>query len=548
MSRRSIAILAPLLLIMYACSEPDPTPVPAPAPAPVENVTSTPQLKHAADQHFIFNNGAEPETLDPALATGVTEHRLLEGLFEGLVCLHPATLAPEPGVAKSWDISEDGLVYTFHLRDDAKWSDGKAVTAKDFSASWQRVLTATSGAEYAYQLFPVKNAEAFLRGDITDFAEVGVETIDDHTLRVTLHAPCPYFLDLCAFGTLAPVRMDVIQRHAERWTRPEHIITNGAFTLKAWVQRERVEMVPNEHYWDRENVSLARITAYPFDDLDAAYSRYEAGGMQWLSAVPIGKIEEVKRHPDYYVAPYLGSYFYRFNCTRPPFDNPTVRKALSLAVDRSVITDHILKGGQIPATWFCPTGTGDPGYQPVSGLAHDVTAARAALAEAGYPDGKGLGPIELLYNNSESHKMVAENIAQQWNQALGIQVSLRNLEWQVYLRSMNALDYQVMRSGWIGDYNDPNTFFDMFVTDGGNNRTGWSNARYDELVRLAATERDPAARLGHFQEMERLLIEEEFPIMPIYIYVNQGLISEKVQGWHENVRDYHPLKYIWISE
>lgn len=497
------------------------------------------------DQHFVFNNGTEPETLDPALITGVPESRIVDGLFEGLVSLDPETLAPRPGVAESWAVSDDQKQYTFVLRKDAKWSNGEALTSADFVASWQRVLNPKTGAAYAYQLYPVKNAEAYNQGKLQDFTQVGVQATDAHTLMVALENPCPYFLDLVAFHTLFPTPSAPIRQHGDRWVMPENIVCNGPFRLAKWLPDQRIELTPNPHYWDRTQVKLSKITFRAQSDLDVAFKAFLKGELDWLPAIPVSKVDEARKHPDYYVAPYLGVYFYRFNCTKPPFNDARVRRAFAMGTNRELITSHILKGGQEPATWFCPPAGG---YEHVQGLAYDPDGAQELLAQAGY--GKGDNPlptIELLYNTSEGHKAIAEALSQQWKDNLGADIALHNSEWKVFLSDMNQLNYQMCRSSWIGDYNDPNTFFDMWVTNGGNNRTGWSSKPYDALLRQAAEEANRDQRMALFQQMERILVEQELPILPLYIYVNQGLLAEHVMGWYDNVRDYHPLKYIWLE-
>lgn len=505
-----------------------------------------------ARQVFTFNNGAEPETLDPHIMTGVPEHRLANALFEGLVTQHPETLQPVPGVAERWEVGQDGTVYTFHLRKNAKWSNGQPVTARDFHASWQRALEPATASQYAYMLYPIKNAEAYNKqgGENPDgskrpavaFDTVGVQVVDDHTFRVTLERPCAYFLDLVAFETAMPVPVELIKQHGDRWVRPEHIVGNGPFKLEEWQPNQRIVFVKNEHYWDRDFVKLEQVIALPLEDMDTAYKLFQQGQCDWMTDIPLGKIEEIQRLPEYYVAPYLGTYFYRFNVTKKPFDDARVRKALSLCIDREQITRDLLRAGQVPATWFTPAM---PGYEPPRGLSFDREEARRLLAEAGYPGGKGFPAVELLYNTLEAHKMVAENLVQQWRENLGITVSLRNSEWKVYLNDVQHLQYQIARAAWIGDYLDPNSFLDMFVTGGGNNQTGWSNARYDALIAQAARELDPRKRAQVFQEAERILIEQEMPILPLYIYVNKGLLRDTVGGWFENVRDAHPFQYMW---
>ncbi len=500
----------------------------------------------AKEQHFIFNNGTDPESLDPALVTGVPESRLVAELFEGLVNLDPKTLEPRPGVAYRWEISPNGLTYKFHLRKNAKWSDGSELTAHDFYESWKRVLTPATGSAYAYQLFPVKGAEEFHGNRLDSFDGVGIKVAAKYTLNVELKTHCHYFLDLVAFHTLFPVPVSLINKYRDQWVRAKHIISNGPFRLSTWKPRQRIELVKNNHYWGRSICKLKKITVFPYDNLDTAYQLFLQNKIHWMPAIPLEKLSEIIRHPDYYVMPYLGSYFYRFNVTKAPFDDVRVRKAFSLAIDRRIITEHILKAGQQPATWFCPPISS---YEPVPGLKYNKDRARQLLVEAGYGvNGRSFPNIEILYNTSEQHKKVAEAIVQQWKNNLGVSVSLRNTEWKVLLSDMDNLNFQIIRSSWIGDYGDPNTFFDMFVTKGGNNRTGWSNEEYDSLLLESQRETDNVKRYQIFQKMERLLIEKEFPILPLYIYVNQGVLNESVNGWYENVRDMHPLKYIWLED
>ncbi|RMG15128.1 MAG: peptide ABC transporter substrate-binding protein [Planctomycetota bacterium] len=496
-----------------------------------------------AEQVFTFNNGAEPETLDPALMTGVPEGRLAGALFEGLVTLHPETLEPVPGVAERWEVSPDLLTYTFHLRKNARWSNGREVTAQDFHDSWKRALTPATACQYGYMFYPIRGAEAFHKGEEKDWNTVGIEVRDPRTLVVHLKAPCAYFLDLVAFHTLLPVPIWVVEAKGDAWSRAENIVGNGPFKLAEWLPNERMVLVKNEHYWDRDFVKLEKIVVLPLQDVETSYKLFQVGKNDWMTSVPADKLDEIEEQPEYYVQPYLGTYFYRFNVTKPPFDDARVRKALVMGFDREIITRDLLRAGQIPATWFTPEM---PGYEPPRGPGYDREEARRLLAEAGYPEGKGFPQVHLLYNTNEDHKKVAESVVQQWRENLGITVSLRNTEWKVYLSEVEQLNYQIARAGWIGDYTDPNTFLDMWVTGGGNNNTGWSNARYDELIAQAAREGDPKKRMAIFRQAESLLLEE-LPIIPIYIYVNQGMLKTRVKGWFGNVRDQHPLKYLWIE-
>ncbi|TVR42843.1 MAG: peptide ABC transporter substrate-binding protein [Planctomycetota bacterium] len=495
------------------------------------------------DQHLRFNNGTEPATLDPQIMTGVPEGRIALALFSGLVSLHPRTLQPVPDLAEHWSISEDGKVYTFTLRQGLRWSDGVKIDSATIRDSWRRLLDPALASEYSYQFFAVAGAQAYFRREIP-FSQVGVATPDAHTVVVTLERPTPWFLELCAFATLKPVPLHVIAERGQRWTRPENIVTSGPFTLSEWHPRRHLRMQRNPKYWDADQVILERITAFPYDDLNTALQVYRSGGMEWMPGVPVNQVEELRSHPDYYAMPYLGIYFYRFNVTRPPLDNPLVRRALTKAINRSVITESITRAGEKPVSYWCPP---IGAYQPRGGLEYDRDAARALLAEAGYPGGRGFPVLEILFNTSESHKAIAENIAHQWRQVLGINATARNREWQTYLADLRNLDYQVARSAWIGDYYDPNTFYDCFVSGGGNNRTGWSNAEYDALLAKSQETLEPEQRQAIFDRMEEILLREEAVIAPIYHYVYQGMLHETVMGFEHNPRDYHPFQYLWLQ-
>ncbi len=536
-----LALAAALLLASSAARAADAVPLPewhARLMPPGSHWKSVPQ-------DFVFNNDTEPQTLDPAIMTGVTESRIALALYEGLTSYDPVTLAPRPGIAERWDVSSDSSTFTFHLRGGLVFTDGERITAQLVRDSWIHTLTPASGAQYAYQLFNIAGAEDFYTGKTRDPATLGVHALDERTLEVRLSRPCPYFLDLCAFPTLMPLPLAAIERWGNDWTKPEHFAGDGPFTLSDWRPHVAIVMRRNSSYWDAAHVMLDSITVRPYDDVETAFKLYQDDQLDWLPSVPPSKMQEVLRMADYYVSPYLGTYYYRFNCSRPPFDDARVRRAFSIAVDRRVITEHVLRAGQLPASWFCPDCNG---YHHVEGLAYDPAAARSLLAEAGYgPGGKPFPALKLLTNDSQTHKRVAESVIQQWKEVLGVQVTIQICEWKAYLDSMEHLNYQLARASWIGDYGDPNTFFDLWVTGGGNNLTGWGDPRYDAWLRESQESADPAVRLDRFAKLEALLVREQLPIMPLYMYVNQGLLRERVNGWHENVRDIHPFQFIWLE-
>ncbi|MCG3133611.1 MAG: Periplasmic oligopeptide-binding protein [Planctomycetes bacterium] len=495
-------------------------------------------------QIFVWNNETEPETLDPAVMTGVTEHQLALALFEGLASHHPETLEPIPGAAWKWDVSADGTVYTFHLRKDARWSNGDPLTAEDFRWSWERALREPN-CQYKEMFFPIRGAEAFVEANEKDWSTVGVAVTSPHTLTVTLHTPCAYFLELCAFETLMPVHRRTLEQFGQLWTRPENIVVNGPFALDVWKPRDRIEMVPNAKWWNRGIVRLERMVIRAIDDQSTSYNEYLSGGVDWIRSIAAGKVTDAQQQADYYVQPYLGTYFFRFNTTEPPFDDPKVRKAFNQAIDKRVICETVLKAGQVPATGIVSPGI--HGFPEFKGPGYDPVKARALLAEAGFPEGKGFPKVDVLYNTSESHKQVCEKLVEMWKTNLGVTVTLRNCEWKVYLEETRKLSYSIQRAGWIGDYADPATFLDMWCTGRGNNNTGWSSAAYDDLLARSTKETDPAKRYALLAEAEKLLCTDEFPFMPIYFYVNQGMLRPEVRGWHENIRDLHPFQYLFLA-
>lgn len=596
---------------------------------------------------FTFINGTEVKSLDPAIVTGQPENRMINALFEGLTSWNAETLKPEPGVAERWDISEDLLTYTFHLRKDAKWSDGSPVTAHDFIYSMRRFLDPRTAAEYSYQAWYVKNAKRYsgggraarpgdnvevelnidpdasnairgklvhgnlvriedrsgkeLTGEVLDKAaadeslkiedwvfvisteageerfryaddadaaanepakgerharqilldlkEVGMRTIDDHTLEFTLENPTPYFLTLVGFYPLFPVQQKCVETFGSPdWTDVENIVCNGPFKPEFRHLRDRTRVVKNEHYWDRDNVKLNSVDFLAVESSTTALNLYLTGEVDWIYDVPASALRTlmVERpvRDDLNPQPMLNTYFYLLNVTRKPFDDVRVRKALSMAMDRNELTQVLLGAGELPTYSLVPPGL--PGYDPPQGPHEDVKEAQRLLAEAGYPNGRGFPEIEILHNTHEGHHAIAQLIRDQWRKNLGVSVKTRNEEWATFNASQRQLKFDVSRRGWIGDYADPNTFLDMFVTGGENNCTGWGNAEYDRLIAAAATETDSAKRLDLLHQAEAILMDEQ-PIIPFYNYVSKNMVKPTIRGFYNNIQDTHPLSAIWID-
>ena len=498
------------------------------------------------DNIFRFNNGPEPETYDPGLAVGQPDGRIARAMFEGLTVPNERTLAPEPGQAARWEISADGLRYTFHLRPNLTWTDGTPVTARDFAWAWLRVLRPATAARYAGLLFPIRNAEAYNKGALTDSTQVGIAAPNDSTLVVTLENPTPYFLFLTQFYTYLPVPRQAIERWGDQWTRPEYIVTNGAFQLTEWRQQDRFVLKKNPRYWDAQSVRLDGLIAYSLEDLNTVINLYKAGVIDWTTAnyIPAPFVPYMFQFGDFQHQRFQSVYFYSVNVTRKPMNNVWFRRALNWSIDRNAIAHDLLKGTRDPWGNFTPSGYA--GYTAPPGVSFDPEKARAYLAKAGYPGGKGCPKISIMFNTSSDHRRIAEAIQQMWMRELHIPVELSNQEWGSYLQATTQLQYDVARRSWIGDYLDPNTFLACMVTGDGNNRSGWSNARYDALIHRAQAEADPAKRMAMLSEAEALVLDES-PILPIYHYTINDLVKPYVHGIEPTALDTHPLKDVWID-
>jgi len=499
-----------------------------------------------------YGNGAEPQGLDPHVVTGVPENHIIRALFEGLAVKNPITLEPEPGVAERWEFSDGGSVITFYLNPEAKWSNGEQVTAGDYVWSWHRALHPNTGNEYSYMLFPVVNAEAYLKGKITDFNEVGVKALDNTTLQVTLNAPTPYFIQLMDHYSTFAVHPETLLQFGEMtdrytpWTRVNNIVSNGAFKLTEWSLNRRIIVEKSDHYWDRDKVSLNQVIFYPTENVVSEERMFRAEQLHYTQVAPLDKIPLYREMPDspYVQAPYLGTYYYLLNTQRPPVDDVRVRKALAMSVDRDKLVRSVLQNTAVPAYSITPPDT--LGYFPPKLFDYNPDEARRLLAEAGYPNGDGWPGVEILYNTQEAHRKIAVAIQQMWKSELGIDVTISNQEWKVYLDAVTQIDFQVARRGWIGDYVDANNFLDMFITGGGNNNTHYADPVYDDLILYKAPKAvTREARYALFTQAETMLMEE-MPIIPLYTYTSKHLIHPSVDGLYANLMDSLNLKYVTL--
>ncbi|HQY06875.1 MAG TPA: peptide ABC transporter substrate-binding protein, partial [Lacunisphaera sp.] len=496
--------------------------------------------------------GSEPSDLDPHTVTGLGEAKLVQTLFDPLVSFEPDTLAPVPALAERWEISADGLTYTFHLRADAKWSDGSALTAQDCVDSWQRILTPSLGADYAYFLYLLRGAEAFHKGQTADFSTVGAVARDARTLVATLKHPAPYFLQALLNSCWRPVNVRAIAavgdayRRGTPWTRPGKLVSSGPFVLKEWTTQQRIVVEKSPTYYDRDRVRLNAVCLYPTDSIDAEERAFRSGQLHITYALPLSKVKPAQQdhNPALRIDRQMETYFFRLNVRKSPLQDARVRRALALAVDRATIADKILPGGRTPASSFVPPLL--QGYTPPPGQIHDLAAARQLLAEAGHPGGAGLPPIEILYNNSEILRLVAEAIQQMWHRDLGIEVRLVNQEYKSVFASRRAGDYQVLLGSWTADYLDATTFLDLWRSDSGNNHTGWSDPAYDALSNRANTLADPAARAAVLAQAEALVLESA-PIIPIYFNTHVYFLHPAVKGWEPTPTDHSDFRYVWLE-
>lgn len=496
-------------------------------------------------------NGNEPESLDPHIVTGVSEMRITKALFDGLIRLSPQDASPVPALAERWDISTDGQRYTFHLRSNAVWSTGEPITTADVLWSWYRALSPATAGDYAGQLFCIKGAEDWYNGKLTDRSQVGIQALDDQTLRVELNAPLAFFLELCSFPTLAVVPRQTIEKYGDRWLQVKPLPTSGAFTLGAWRVNDKVRLLRNPRYWDATNTASAIIDVLPVGSPNTALNLYETGGADVVwdkDLVPAELMDVLVKRPDFHGFTYLGTYFYRFNVTKPPFNDARVRRAFALATDKPKLISKLTRGAEIPATHFVPDGVAN--YRSPAGMSYDPAAARRLLAEAGFPGGKGFPRMTYTFFSASGgarlHGKVAIELQQMWRDALGVEIELRQIERKVFYSSQSKLDYEISTSSWIGDYNDANTFLDLFMSTSGNNRTGWKNERYDALIKAANQLTDLNQRAELFRQAETILVAEEAPIVPLYFYAGFNYFDpKKVGGIWQNILDEHPMQSIY---
>ncbi|QCR34560.1 peptide ABC transporter substrate-binding protein [Lysinibacillus sp. SGAir0095] len=495
---------------------------------------------------------SEPPSMHPQLATDSTSNAVLKNVFEGLTTVKDGEVIN--AAAEDVKVSEDGLVYTFTLR-DAKWSNGDTVTAEDFAYAWTYALTPENASEYASILYPIKGAQAFNLGE-GKVEDLGVKVVDEKTLEVTLENPTPYFLELTAFKTYYPIHKATAEANDTWYAEAgDQYITNGPFTLTDWQHGGSMTLEKNANYWDAENVALDTVNISMVESETTAATMFDAGEIDFLGspyqAVALDVIDRYKEEGILNISDYAAIYMYKFNTTDEIMSNANIRKALTLAIDRQGLIDNITKGEQSPALGMVPAAVKgfeeDRGYYKDNDIEEAKKALEAGLAELGLSDPSELN-LKLSFNTSEAHAAIAQFIQEGWRTNLGIEVTLDNSEWQVFLDKLSNLDYQVGRLGWIGDYNDAYTFLEMYDSaSNGNNDTGWENAEYTALLKQSNTEQDPAKRLELLKQAEAILMTE-YPVAPIYYYTNLSVKKDYVENMELDALGNVYLKYVDINK
>jgi oligopeptide transport system substrate-binding protein len=531
-----LCILLPLCLFLNSCARHE-----------------TPAEKGLRTHALLLGNGAEPSDLDPQIATAYTDMNIMVALFEGLTVLDEASSRPLPGIAERWESSSDGLVWTFHLRPQALWSDGTPLVAEDFVFSFRRILQPKLAAEFAYMLWPLKNARSLTMGHLSDVSLLGAQALDSHTLQLTLESPCPWFLTLVSNQAWFPVPRHAIEQNGPwdqrgtKWTRPGKLVCNGAYTLKEWTPNARLVVVKNPRYWDAERTRIDSIVFFPNENMATDERNFRTGQLHATYDLPPEKIEVYRKEnpASLRIDPFFETFLLRFNTTKGPLSDPRVRKALAEAIDREALCSTVLRGSRYPARSLTPPGV--PNYTPVEGPGWNPDEARRLLKEAGFANGRGFPPLELQFKSDDIHRSVMETIQQMWLKELGVRVSLAPLEQQTWLANQASLSYEVSSWRWIGDYLDANTFLDLWTTNGGKNQTGWSSREYDRLVLQAAGTRDDSLRNALQRQAESIVLNEA-PISPIFHGSRVYLIHPAVHNWPPSLLGLRRYQYVELGK
>ena len=539
----SLALLAAVLGGCRSEQKPPPTTERATEPPAV----SAPTPREAVPDELVWAS-IDPQTLDPARIHDLSAWWVSVNLFEGLLVPPAGDGVPVPGAAELPTRSADGLTYTFHLRPDAQWSDGRPVVAEDFVYAWRRAVDPATASPNADDFRGIEGALPIIEGKEPNTARLGVAAPDEHTLVVHLVQPIPYFEASVASPPFYPVRRDVVEAHGAQWTRPEHFVGNGAFVLKEWKHRDRLVLERNPRYWDAANVKLERAVMLHSENEDAALQWYQTGRIHWCNTLPPDKVVQLRKegHPELHHGPMLCQVGAVFRVDRPPFDNLKVRRAFAMAVDRDRLVKHVLMRGDEAATHFIPSLFRKlSGYESPEGADYDPERARALLAEAGYPGGAGLPRVTYLYNTYDMNRTIGEFLQRSLKENLGVEVELENVEWKTYLARVSAGDFQLARSSYCG-LTDPSLWLETFRTGGGSNYGRYGDPAFDTLLDRIAQEVDSGKRATLIAEAERVINDAQ-AVLPLYFPVRYYLLKPFVKGFEPQVMDVHLLKYVQLG-
>lgn len=499
---------------------------------------------------FHRGNGAEPDTLDPHRSEETSSSEILRDLYEGLTT---ETVDSEvvPGAASSWSISDDGTVYTFSIREDGRWSNGDLVLAEDFVVALRRTLDPATASSYAQTLYPIKNARAINTGEAPIDA-LAVVAKDANTLEITLEAPTPYFLQLLTHSSAYPVHRATLAEFGDDFVRPGRHVTNGAYVLEEWMVQSHIKLTKNPYYWDNANVAIDVVYHYPTEDIDSEFKRYRAGELDFTEQIPNSQFRWIRENLDaeLQVEPYLSTYYYVFDLSEPPFDDVRLRQALTMAMNREILTERVTGVGEVPAYSFVPDGIGNYTTQRYDWATLPATEriamAKELYSAAGYSDDNPL-QVQIHYNTSENHKKIAVAVASMWKAALGVEARLLNEEWKVLLQTRkNRSNWAIMRYGWVGDYNDAYTYLEILQSEHGQNTAGYNNPKYDELTAAASRESNLATRRELMQMAEQEMLND-YPLIPMYFYVSKHLVKPYLLGYRPNIMDRNYSRHFRIE-
>ncbi len=567
----ALLLAAAMIFALSACGSGGDVPASASpgaseSPAP----SASPSPDPAAQGSVTVNVGGEPRTLDPTGTGTAADITVVSHVFEGLMKFEPSDARADDNVdlaqvtfgqAETYECTANGdgtVTYTFHLRSDAKWSDGKPVTAHDFVYAWQRLVTPANGAAYSYLLDDVVNAKEIAAGT-KEPTELAAQAVDDATLAVTVRCDAPYFPQICALPPTFPVRQDVVEKaqtEQTQWTySPETYIGNGMYKLTSWDHAAQIVLEPSDTYYDPDARTAETLTFVLLEDPAAIRSAFEGGTLDFARGAAGEETPKLLDEEKLFALDHVGTYFASFQTQKEPFNDARVREAFTLAVDREKLVEEVVKGGQAPAAGLVPFGISDADgvdeddFRAQGGDYFDVDAyednreeAKDLLAEAGYPDGAGFPEVTYLYNTGETHKAVAEALQKMWQDTLGVKVTLQPEEWGEFLQARKAGEFSIARGSWLADYDDPMSFLDLWRTDASGNDAHYSDEGYDKLMTDAHAADDPDRRMERLHQAEDLLIGRDYAVCPLYFYSQTYMAKDGLEGVY-----YSPLGYYFFN-